>query len=375
MDGHHFDRLTRQFTASLSRRRLGGVLTALGLAAGLGRSSPTNARKGKKKKKKPKKCKNGAVKCGNACVNTKTNALHCGRCGRRCGIDAACVNGVCEGGGCQKDQCGALCVDLQDNDDHCGSCGNDCQGDLTCVNGECDCAEGTKCGNHCVNTQTDNDHCGECDEPCLGATFCQGGACLPDGNCTPTCRVDQLCDAGECVCPSGQVSCGPSGPCRECCFDLHCDGNPNGSECIADPGQPGNLICGCDQLAGNFPVLPCGPNGSCSLCCGEEECQQRHSEGWTCVYASAPGDIGNCRCDVQNGYTPCSNRCSNLQTSTRDCGSCDTRCCTGENCEEFLWEICVQGDCCRPISQFCQAHTDCCSGSCNFEFQQCQGPN
>ena len=146
MDGQQFDRLILRFSQVTSRRRVGGLLATLGLSAALG--GPPSAPAKKKKKKKPKKCKAGTVKCGNICVNTKSNALHCGGCGNRCGNNNACVDGKCQGG-CPGSQvlCVGLCVDPSDNDDHCGDCDTKCTGDLTCIDGQCGCAEGTKCGN------------------------------------------------------------------------------------------------------------------------------------------------------------------------------------------------------------------------------------
>lgn len=83
MDGQQFDRLTLHLGQALSRRRFGALLAALGLGAGFG--ADTQAKPKKKKKKKPKKCKNGAVKCGKACIDTTSNAAHCGGCGQGCG--------------------------------------------------------------------------------------------------------------------------------------------------------------------------------------------------------------------------------------------------------------------------------------------------
>src|SRR5687768_14570540 len=44
-------------------------------------------------------CAAGQDSCGGACVDTETNADHCGGCGIACGDGEQCVAGSCSGGG------------------------------------------------------------------------------------------------------------------------------------------------------------------------------------------------------------------------------------------------------------------------------------
>jgi hypothetical protein len=373
MDDRRFDNLARGLAGDgWTRRGLARVMTGALVASlfgwGLEPATETYAGgKKKKKKKKKKKCKNGSIKCGKGCVNPQTDALHCGGCGRRCGINVACVNGGCQGGGCPGNQllCNELCVDPSDNEQHCGGCGLACLDPFTCVDGRCDCADGTRCGNQCVNTETDEEHCGDCETSCEANQICRQGGCDSETACNPACRPDQVCDEGVCDCPSDQFECG--GLCRECCVSANCAGNLNGNDCISAPAKPGGLECGCQQSGGGVNIRPCGPEGACSVCCDDDECP----EGEFCT-AGDPIDGRICACLA--GYSECGNRCVDLKTDTSHCGACDFRCCAGATCADVLQEICANGDCCRTIGKFCDKHADCCSGSCNFEFQQCNGP-
>lgn len=91
-------------------------------------------------------------------------------------------------------QCGVACVDTRSNAAHCGRCGSPCASSQQCVAGACvtppptPCAAGlTRCASLCVNTHTDSDHCGACTTACDGA--CVDGRCRavtpPPRNPTP----------------------------------------------------------------------------------------------------------------------------------------------------------------------------------------------
>lgn len=89
MDPRQFDWLTRCLSVFASRRRFAGIVAAAGLAVAL----PGGAAA---KKKRKKRCKKGAARCGKTCVNTKTNAAHCGGCGRACDSAETCRDGQCQ---------------------------------------------------------------------------------------------------------------------------------------------------------------------------------------------------------------------------------------------------------------------------------------
>ena len=354
MDPKQFDALTRQWGRSVTRRTaLAGTVAAL--LAGWERT--TALAKKKKRKKKPKACKAGAIKCGNVCVDTKTNALHCGGCGRRCGTNVACVDGQCQGGGCPGSQilCGGLCVNPNNDEQHCGDCQTACNGDLTCLDGECGCAGGTKCGNQCVDTQSDGEHCGSCGHACDTDETCVSGQCNPSG-CGPN-QID--CGGGLCI-PDVEGACCNQDDCggySTTYTDLVCDSGLR--RCVCNPnGKNGWGICQ------RFP----NGAGICGPCC----------PGAT-VNPPCPGELvcrnGHCDCPAEKPeictYPYGSNKCSmDLDTDPRRCGpNCadctqydpQMRCCQGyciRGCSpdsggSCMWEPCGPGCTPCPSGQMC----------------------
>jgi Stigma-specific protein, Stig1 len=117
---HSFDELTRGLASgSLSRgkalRLMGGLLvaSALGSLPGVAWANDDDDR-----------CPQGQTRCGERCVNLRTNERHCGSCRNRCRSNQTC--------------CGGRCVNLQRNENNCGACGNRCPDGQECVNGGCE---------------------------------------------------------------------------------------------------------------------------------------------------------------------------------------------------------------------------------------------
>jgi hypothetical protein len=353
MDGQQFDRLTQQLTLALTRRRFGAVLAALGLSAGLAMES--RAKPKKKKKKKAKGCKNGAVKCGKTCVDTATNAAHCGGCGQACPSGQACAGGACQTGGCSGDRepCGGACVNLDNDEQHCGECGRACAGDLTCLDGDCGCADGTKCGDACVDLDDDDAHCGQCNLACQGELTCLGGDCgCADGTkcgnacvnlqtnrnhcggCNDACTGNQTCSGGECVDPPecvNQDGCGGFGFNDLVCRDGRCVCATEGEGiCHRFPDRRGI----CDT---------CCPGGS-GQCRFDEVCHVGEVSGVPFAYCDCP--TGWQRCNYQPH--PTGTCVADPLTDSRKCG---------------------------PFCEDCTANTDfpaiCCGGLCT---RGCGGP-
>jgi hypothetical protein len=212
VDGLRFDSLVRFLGAASSRaaaahnrRRLGQLIVAFGLAAGLELAGETEVIRGKRKKRH-KRRKRGGSHCGGPCD--------------RCGIAG---NPCCQAGGGADDSgtCGAnlLC----NAERHCIPCGN-AVGKPCCPvpqsSGTCDAADRLVCsfrdGNTCVA-------CGAETEPCCedgNNTGCDAGLlCLP--TIPPSGRL--FCfscgAAGQRCCPSGcnpGLTCGLSGTCGSC---------------------------------------------------------------------------------------------------------------------------------------------------------------
>jgi hypothetical protein len=81
-------------------------------------------------------CPAGQMVCGDACVDTQSDAANCGGCGNACAAGQNCTSGVCE---CPNAStlCGGVCVDAQSDTANCGGCGNACAANEFCSAGSC----------------------------------------------------------------------------------------------------------------------------------------------------------------------------------------------------------------------------------------------
>ncbi len=125
------------------------------------------------------RCPDNEQVCGGACVDTSTNAEHCGACGESCGEGATCRDGACRCPQYQR-QCDGECIPTHGDPANCGGCGNTCSGEQVCASGECadECLPGRRaCDGRCVDTSTDSDHCGACGNECAFDEGCVDGEC------------------------------------------------------------------------------------------------------------------------------------------------------------------------------------------------------
>lgn len=123
-------------------------------------------------------CEGVEVLCDDACVDTQTNLDHCGGCADTC--DGVCAGGRCTNDDCEGELCDGECVDTTSDPDHCGRCSQTCPAPATCDDGACHCPEGEDlCGATCVVLSTDGQHCGECDHRCDPTDTCDEGRCTP----------------------------------------------------------------------------------------------------------------------------------------------------------------------------------------------------
>jgi len=181
-----FDELARALASgSLSRgkalRLMGGLLVGSALASLPGVAWADDDR-----------CPEGQTRCGERCVNLKTNERHCGSCSNRCRSTQTCCKG--------------RCVNLQKNERHCGSCSNRCPEGSECVSGEC--LVQSACPSGCGGTP-------ECGSGGQFSCFClttteQTCACVQSASCEGLliCNTSDDCPQGTpCVlgCPSGKV--------------------------------------------------------------------------------------------------------------------------------------------------------------------------
>ncbi|MEZ4223197.1 MAG: MXAN_6577-like cysteine-rich protein [Polyangiaceae bacterium] len=171
-------------------------------------------------------CPTGQVACSGVCVDTATNAAHCGGCGKSCGSGQTCQGGSCACGASQTD-CSGSCADLQSDPKHCGDCATACDSGLVCSLGSCAsaCATGlTDCSGACVDTDTSAAHCGACGKACAADESCQAGACECSGGktkCGSTC-TDTSGDPLNCG------ACGKACGGSESCIDGACVGSGSG---------------------------------------------------------------------------------------------------------------------------------------------------
>ncbi len=221
----------------------------------------------------PPTCSAPLATCAGACVDTRTDALNCGACGRACTASQSCSNGACVGTtptcAAPRALCGTSCVDTLSDRANCGACGRACPSDQTCNDGSCrastttTCAAPlTACGTSCVNTLTDAANCGGCGIRCAAGQTCSAGGCL-----------------GSSACPTGQTRCG--------------------SVCVNTLTDPAN--CG-------FCDVRCTAGQTCTdgLCFSTTTC-------------ASPRVM-------------CGTSCTDPQSDTTNCGSCGNRCLTGQTC-------------------------------------------
>ncbi|TVR04116.1 MAG: hypothetical protein EA398_03050 [Deltaproteobacteria bacterium] len=212
--------------------------------------------------------------------------------------------------------CGGVCVDTRSTREHCGQCGVSCRFDQRCVSGFCLCEQGAlECGGVCRDIQSDVEHCGGCDIRCGTLQVCVSGTCRDD-------------------CPDGRNVCGNA------CVDLQTDALHCGT---CDNACPGNQSCASGSCTCEGDLTACGTQcvdtltddthcGTCGTTCPAD----RTCSGGTCV----------CRA----GLTECDGACIDVQSSDAHCGACGNACSPDR--------ICTRGDCVCP-----DGFTDC-SGDC-----------
>jgi Stigma-specific protein, Stig1 len=260
MNQERFDDLTRALaTGAVSRRKalrwMGSALVGAALASVPGVAWAA--------------CPEGQTRCGDRCVNLRTNERHCGSCRNRCRSTQTC--------------CGGRCVNLQRNEYHCGSCFNRCAGEGEegdeCVAGVCQggCPSGTTlCGGACVSNvcpQGQYFNTSACECRCVGLTILCGG------NCVSKCPSGQTLNCSTCQCESGicrdhwngYTLCG--GNCVVNCFNAHqhlscstcqCESSvcPSGYTEIDFPDF-GTFCCSNEQVCGF---------GGFAQCCDPSRC-------------------------------------------------------------------------------------------------------
>lgn len=282
-------------------------------------------------------CESGWADCNedseDGCETNTKEAINCGGCGNDCSETAKLLCAPAENDDyecaaeCPSDaptRCGDSCVNTEDNPLHCGECDKECE---SFSNSRPVC-EDAKCGFEC----NDDSHI-ECPDGCFPNDDENCGTCGND--CTKT---DEVCDGdGNCVeCIDATKNC--EVPENECMYAA-CDGDskcselpkPTGTICSIGTCEAGNCICNTHEDCGLGKVCD---SGSCQLArCGDgilsadEECDPEENlySAFTC----------SSLCKPITKYTLCNNNndcvsgtiCGNLKICTRSCtyiSDCDT---------------------------------------------------
>ncbi len=245
-------------------------------------------------------CAGELFRCGSECVDTETDARHCGGCDRVCGAGETCVGGRCgsycrQGSAdCNGDAADGCETATGSDPAHCGACGAACPAGVPCFEGSCGCpADRAVCEGACVDTRSSAVHCGACGLACEADQVCSGGVCA--STCAPPyARCGDACvDLQKSVTHCG--ACGhPCVPGRRC-LDGACEPECSGYE----------VRCGRECADLRTSTIHCG---SCDRACEDG----RRCAGGACVCAWPLAD--------------CLGRCVDARSDARNCGACNRAC-------------------------------------------------
>ena len=289
----------------------------------------------------PNPCTGGQTQCTAAdgsrrCVDTRTDPVNCGRCGNACSRTQSCRNGACvttpntcTGG---LTQCTAAdgsrrCVDTRSDAAHCGTCGNACSRTQSCRNGacvtttpnpctggltQCTAADGTR---RCVDTRTDRANCGTCGNACSRLQSCRNGACVDPNPCP---GGQTLCNApdGTRRCVDTRIDPSNCGTCGNSC--LRTQMCTNGACITPNPCTPGQTLCNAPDgrprcVDTRIDPTNCGTCGN--SCARPQTCTNGACTNPTC----APGTTF---CTIFDG----SQRCVDTRSDPFNCGTCGNVC-------------------------------------------------
>jgi hypothetical protein len=169
-------------------------------------------------------------------------------CGCKC-QNSCKAPGVLDKSTCKCDCSAMTCNQPKIPNNDCSDCicpsGRETCGNTCCPVGQ------SCCNGACVDLNTNQQHCGACNNPCKSGQNCSAST----GDCTP---YTQICQNGQCQCPSGRYSCAQSNIdwCARneypvCChapyYPYACPAGSyccQGNRCCFSPGEN----CGCGEV-------------------------------------------------------------------------------------------------------------------------------
>ncbi len=233
--------------------------------------------------------------CDTDCVDTRSDASHCGNCETVCPAQHVCEGSTCvDLTDCRTNGLG--CSGFTYCDEETGDCLRGCITDTQCegdhercdaVTHECVCTtDFERCLFDCVDTQVDPRFCGDCRTSCPSGDLCELGICIDPGDCRTNelgCSGFTYCDPATGDCLFGcAVDTQCAAPEETCDLTLH--------ECVCSPGfHRCGSVCASDSA-----VETCG--ASCTPC--------------PIPPNSTPiCDLGNCDFLCADGYVRCGDAC------------------------------------------------------------------
>lgn len=308
-----------------------------------------------------------------------------GNAGADAGTDAAVGSAGCPSA---LDDCNGQCVNLRSKD-NCGACGNVCPDEMYCKSdptfpsstSACRCPNGyaqtdasgtpsgtgmtctpweTMCRSYCPVNDAGFQICHP-DYVC-NAGFCDGLTICGQNYCTSI--TTDAANCGDCgiVCATGQFC--VNGSCKDCAGST----SKCGRDCVNLTKDPAN--CGaCGHVCpGSVPCL----NGTCTCPAGTPDICSG-----TCV--DLMGDPANCgacgkTCDTGHGFQCIAGVCKVQTSCVTVGGSCQSQyeCCANANtlgtCGNLVGSF---GKCCLYANVTCTKDSDCCCGTCSFQYGCC----
>ena len=228
------------------------------------------------------------------------------------------------GDGCPayQTECAGKCLDTNSDSVNCGGCGRVCPAGTVCDgSGRCavTCAKGrVVCNGVCVDPAVDRNHCGASGD-CEGANagnVCEAGeVCGGSGVCELSCQAGLVNCDGVCIDPyTSRETCGASGDCR---------GEKAGTVCAAgEICSAGACAPSCRAGLVNCDGTCIDPKNDRNYCGASDDCTGDNT-GAVCADGEVCNGAGTCELQCQQGLLDCNGVCVNPLTDRAYCGARD----------------------------------------------------